>query len=249
MQEVLDKHYQRLATGYDEFLYYSPRFVRALTEKMIDKLRLSKTDVLADIGCGTGMYSVDILKQVSLRDPVLGVDPYPEMLAQIPEGAPIARIPEDALAFSASERTYNKVLIKETVHHVDRKDEFFANIHRNLPPGGIMLLVHVPPDVQYPLFDAALKRCLGWHADPDELVRLLESTGFQVERDALDFQHAIPKEHYFKMVRGCYMSALTSFSDEELEAGLVEMKERYTNIATLEFVDHFDYLTATKPAA
>lgn len=249
MQEVIDKHYQRLATDYDEFLYYSPQFVRALTEKMIDKLRLSESDVLADIGCGTGMYSLDILRQMSLRHPVLGVDPYPEMLAQIPEGAPIARIPEDALTFSACERTYNKVLIKETIHHVNRKSEFFANIHRNLPPGGIMLLVHVPPNVQYPLFNAALKRCLGWHANPDELAQLLGSSGFQVERDVLDFQHAIPKEHYFKMVQGCYMSVLTSFSDGELEAGLVEMKERYADTETLEFVDHFDYLTATKSAA
>lgn len=246
MQEVLDKHYQRLAKDYDEFLYYSPEFVRALTSKMVEKLQLRPTDVLADIGGGTGMYSLDILQQVPLQKPVFVVDPYPEMLAQIPKDANVTPVAEDALTFARRDLDYNKVLIKETIHHVDRKDEFFANIHKNLPQDGIMLLVHVPPDVKYPLFDAALKRCLGWHADPNELVTQLEQAGFQVTRDALDYEHSLPKEHYFRMVGSCYMSVLTSFAEEELKAGLAEMDERYADKDTLTFVDHFDYLTAVK---
>ena len=248
MQQVIDKHYRRLAKEYDEFLYYSPRFVRALTAKMIEKLRLSETDVLADIGCGTGMYSLDVLKQVSLKAKIIGVDPCHEMLAQIPDKAPITPIAEDALEYSRREVNYNKVLIKEAIHHVHRKDEFFGNVHRNLSAGGIMVLVHVPPAVQYPLFDAALERCLGWHADPDELVQLLQDAGFQVEHDALDYQHSISRNHYFKMVQSCYMSVLTSFSQDELETGLAEMNAKYVDQDTLEFVDHFDYLTATKLA-
>lgn len=247
MQDVLDKHYQRLAKDYDQFLYYSPEFVRALTQKMIERLRLGEQDRLADVGCGTGMYSLDILKQISLHSPILGVDPYPQMLAQIPDDAPITRVAEDALTFSRRQQNYDKVLIKETIHHVDQKEEFFANIYRNLPSGGIMLLVHVPPKVQYPLFDAALKRCLGWHADPDQLQRLLVAAGFEVARDALDYQHTLPKDHYFNMVRTCYMSVLTSFDQPQLEAGLAEMAERYAETDTLQFVDHFDYLSATKP--
>lgn len=58
----------------------------------------------------------------------------------------------------------------------------------------MLLLVHVPPWVQYPLFDKALDRCLNWHADPDELVARLDETGFAVERDAVEYQHEIPKE-------------------------------------------------------
>ena len=246
MQEVLDKHYQRLAKDYDEFLYYSPEFVRALTGKMIEKLELAPTDRLADIGGGTGMYSIDILKQVELESPILCVDPYPQMLAQIPDELAIKPIAEDALTFSQRDASYNKVLIKETIHHVDQREDFFANIHRNLPAGGKLLLVHVPPNVQYPLFDAALERCLGWHADPNELVEQLQQTGFEVQRDALDYQHELPRDHYFNMVRTCYMSVLTSFDEDELEAGLAEMSEKYADQDVLRFTDHFDYLTATK---
>lgn len=246
MQEVIDKHYQRLAKDYDEFLYYSPEFVRALTAKMIEKLQLAPTDLLADVGCGTGMYSLDILKQVDLEQPVIGVDPYPEMLAQIPDEAPITPLAEDALTFSRREAHFDKVLIKETIHHVEPREEFFANIHGRLPAGGVMLLVHVPPDVKYPLFEAALARCLGWHADPDELVEQLQQAGFDVQRDALDYEHTLPRDHYFKMVQNCYMSVLTSFSEQELEAGLAEMNAKYVAEPVLRFTDHFDFLTATK---
>lgn len=246
MQHVLDKHYRRLAKDYDEFLYYSPQFVRALTSKMVEKLQLKNNDQLVDLGCGTGMYSLDIQQQVPLQKPIIGVDPYKEMLAQIPEGAPIERIAEDALTFSLRPTSYDKVFIKETIHHVDDRRQLFKNLYENLADDGVLLLVHVPPRVQYPLFQKALDKCLHWHADPDELVRLLGEVGFTVERDSLDYPHSIPKEHYFRMVESCYMSVLTSFPEDELHAGLDEMRETFADQEVLEFVDHFDYLTATK---
>lgn len=246
MDEVLQKHYSRLADDYDEFLYYSPEFVRTLTQKMLEKLDLQPDDTFVDLGCGTGMYSIDMLKQVTLNKPVIGVDPFEEMLAQIPDDAPITPIAEKALAFSERPGEYDKVLIKETIHHVEERPTFFRNMYERINEGGVMLLVHVPPDVQYPLFQAALDRCLGWHADPDELVEQLTDTGFSMERDVLDYTHRLPKEHYFRMVTGCYMSVLTSFEDKELAKGLAEMEKQYADVDTLEFVDHFDYITATK---
>jgi ubiquinone/menaquinone biosynthesis C-methylase UbiE len=246
VKEVLDTHYTRLAKDYDDFLYYSPDFVRTLTSKMVEKLQLNEDDTLVDLGCGTSMYSLDILKQISLKKPVIGVDPYPEMLAKIPEGAPIKRIAMDGLEFSRQPGSYTKVLIKEAIHHVAERDELFANLYQRLTPGGILLLVHVPPNVRYPLFQKALERCLNWHAEPDELTAQLQHAGFRVERDAVDYPHTLPKEQYFKMVAGCYMSALTSLSAEELREGLIEMEQKYQDVEILEFIDHFDYLTAIR---
>jgi trans-aconitate methyltransferase len=246
MKNVLDVHYGRLANDYDHFLYYSPRFVRTLTSKMIDQLQLDEDDTLVDLGCGTGIYSLDILKQIPLKHPVIGVDAYPEMLAKIPDDVPIRRTAMGGLEFSREPGRYDKILIKETVHHITERAELFANLHQRLTSGGILLLVHVPPHVQYPLFEKALERCRRWHADPDELVEQLQRAGFRVRRDAVDFPHAIPKQHYFKMVASCYMSALTSLSEQELQEGLVEMTHKYKDLEVLEFVDHFDYLAAVR---
>lgn len=246
MNDVIQTHYQRLAERYQSFLYYSPGFVRRLTSKMIAKLNLHQDDVLVDLGCGTGMYSLDILEQVPLKTPPIGVDPFPEMLAQIPDEAPIQRVAQDAMSFSAQPGTYSKILVKETIHHIDDKRTLFSNLYKRLAPEGILLLVHVPPRVEYPLFRKALERCLTWHANPDELVSLLENETFQVERDSLVYRHAIPKEKYFQMVASCYMSVLSSFDQQEIEAGLQEMEATYANQAILEFNDRFDFITAKK---
>lgn len=245
-RDLLGEHYQSLAGTYDEFLYYSPDFVRTLTTKMIQLLELGVGDRLADVGCGTGIYTLDILAQVPLRHPVLGVDPYPEMLAAIPEDANLIPLAMDALAFSRQDHHYDNVLVKETIHHLENRSEFFQNIYARLPAGGRILLVHVPPDVKYPLFEAALKRCLDWHADPYELGLELREAGFGVVKDAVDYQLALPRDTYRRMVENRYMSVLSSFTDAELREGLAEMDDRYGHIDTLRFVDHFDYLSGVK---
>ena len=242
------EHYRRLAGRYDDFLYYSPQFVRALTSKMIEKLDLRASDRFVDLGCGTAMYSIDIARQVPLANPITGVDPFPEMLGRIPTDAPVMRVALGALAFSAQPGRYDKILIKEAVHHEEDRATLFANLFARLAPGGRVLLVHVPPRLTYPLFDKALRRAEQWHANPDDLVALLLRAGFAVDRDAVEVRHAIPRRHYFEMVENRYMSVLSSFSPEEIAEGLREMDAKYGGVETLAFIDHFDYLTGVKPA-
>lgn len=245
--EVVRGHYQRLAGKYDEFLHYSDDFVRWHTSRMIECLQLGPDDALVDLGGGTGMYTLDILDQVSVRTPVVVVDPFPEMLACIPDDANVERVPADALAFSEEPRRYDKVLVKEAIHHVEERERLFANLYRRLPPGGRVLLVHVPPELDYPLFQAALERSRTWHANPDELEAALRASGFEVERERRVYRHRLPKELYLRMVQDRYMSLLSSFPEDELARGLEEMRRAYDGTEVLEFDDRFDYLTGVKP--
>lgn len=243
---LLSRHYSSLSKTYDDYLYYSSDFVRQLSQKMVALLRLREDDVFVDLGGGTGMYARDILEQVRLRRPALVVDPFGEMLAVARRHPRVRCVEADALSFSERPGTFDKILMKEAVHHVDDKDRLFQNLFARLPQGGILLLVHVPPDIQYPLFEKALQRSRTWHADPDDLARRLQAAGFAVERDFVDYPHRVPKAKYFEMVEGRYMSLLTSFDDDEIDDGLAEMSETYADRDVLEFTDHFDYLVAEK---
>ena len=246
-KDVIDGHYQRIAERYSEYLSYSGDFVPALAAKMAAMLRLSEDDVFVDLGGGTGIYTAAILDQAQCRLPVILVDFSAEMLAQVPEDLPVEKVHMDALAFSDQPRRYDKVLIKETVHHVDDRRTLFENLYERLEPGGALLLVHVPPDVDYPLFEAAKERARRWHADPDELQQMLSATGFRTVRDAIDWPHALPKQRYFEMVASQYMSVLSSFGDDEIEKGLREMEQTHAGAEVLEFTDHFDYIVGYKP--
>jgi SAM-dependent methyltransferase len=243
---LLEDHYQRLGADYDAYLHYSHDFVRRLTSRMIRCLDLQRDDVLVDLGGGTGIYAADILAQVPLRPAVILVEPFAQMLANVPPDLAIERVQKDALAFSMEPRRYDKVLIKEAVHHVADQAALFVNLHARLSPAGRLLLVHVPPELDYPLFEAALVRSRTWHADPARLVQLLREAGFAVDREQLEYRHAMPKDAYFRMVAGRYMSLLSSFSDDELRAGLAEMVERHADQEILRFTDRFDFITALR---
>lgn len=247
-KEVIDRHYRRLAEKYDQYLHYSDEFVRTLTRKMVEMLDLRPGDRFVDLGGGTGIYTIEIMAQVPFEHRVTLVDRFPEMLAKVPEDAAIDTVAMDGLEFAEQPgRRYDKVLIKEAVHHVKDRQRLFDALFEHLSPGGALLLVHVPPDIQYPLFEAALERAKHWHADPNELERQLARAGFEVRREGLDYWHAIPKRQYFDMVRASYMSVLTSFSEKEREAGLGEMERKYADTETLRFKDRFDYILGRKP--
>jgi trans-aconitate methyltransferase len=245
-REVLDKHYRRIADRYTDYLSYADDFVPTLAAKMAEMLRLQEEDVLVDLGGGSGIYTAALLDQVELREPVVLVDYFAAMLEQVPDDLPVEKVNMDALAFAAEPRHYDKVLIKETVHHVDDRPLLMRRLYERLEPGGALLLVHVPPELDYPLFEDALQRAKSWHADPDELEAQLGAAGFTTDRDAVDWRHRLPKQRYFDMVASGYMSVLSSFSDEELRRGVEEMAETYADTEVLEFTDHFDYLVGYK---
>lgn len=240
--DVVHRHYQHVADTYDNYLSYEGDFVRSLAAAMVKKLDLRPGDRFVDLGGGTGLYTAAILDQVPLERPPLLVDPVAEMLDRAPDDLAAERVHADALAFATRPETYDKVLMKESVHHIDDRTLLFERLRDCLTPGGALLLVHVPPDIDYPLFDAALDRARTWHADPDELVTLLHRVGLRVERDAFEYRHSIPKTQYFAMVENRYMSVLSTFDDSEMRAGLAEMGERYADVDTLEFTDRFDLI-------
>ncbi len=244
--DVVHRHYQHVADTYDSYLSYEGDFVRSLAAAMVKKLDLRPDDDLVDLGGGTGLYTAAILDQVPLERVPLLVDPVAEMLDRAPDDLTAERIHADALGFAGRPGTYDKVLMKESVHHIGDRNLLFERLHERLSPGGALLLVHVPPSIDYPLFDAALARARRWHADPDELVTLLHGAGFHVERDVFEYWHSIPKTQYLAMVEDRYMSVLSTFDDTELQAGLAELGERYADVDTLEFTDRFDLIVGNK---
>ena len=243
---TVEKHYRRIANDYDRLLYYSPEFVGAVSKKIIDALALTSDDQFVDLGCGTGMYTIEIANQVQFSTRPYAVDPFIEMLRQVPQGNGFRTIMMDALIFSRQTMQYDKVLIKESVHHVADRPALFANLYRRLPAGGRLLLVGVPPKIEYQLFQAALDRSRSWHADPAALAAELQNAGFTVGTDVFTFNHAIPKNTYVDMVRTRYMSLLSTFTDEEIELGIREIEHRYRDTETLQFTDRFQLVLGVK---
>ncbi len=247
MNARTQNHYQKIANIYDDLWSYSPEYIKFLTRKIIEHLQLNPTDTLVDIGCGTGIYSKEIINQIKLEQPIISVDPAPEMLAKIPGNSGLKPLEMDGIEFSEKPGTYNRIFLKEAIHHIDEKFLLFKNLWQRLTPGGIFMLLLLPPTIDYPLFEKALQLYEETQPNYQEMTNLLQQVGFVVEINIVEYPLELPKSRYFQMVESRYMSLLSRFNDTELAVGLKEMEKKYRDESVFKFSDRMIFITATKP--
>jgi ubiquinone/menaquinone biosynthesis C-methylase UbiE len=91
--DITQEHYARLAATYDENYAYSPASLEWMTGCILRRLRLGPGDVVADIGCGTGLFARGLAEHVRVRagDGVMSVELDAEApLRELPRSLPTA---------------------------------------------------------------------------------------------------------------------------------------------------------------
>ncbi len=244
--DVTREHYDRLAASYDENWAYSAAFVEWMTGCILRRLQVSDGDVAADIGCGTGLYARGLAEHAQT---VICVDASQAMLDQIPASErliPVNAAVEDVSAgrVALPHARYDAMLLKEVLHHVGDPASVIAGLARMLKPGGRLLVVMLPTRISYPLFAAALKRFTEGQPDPARMAESMRAAGLRAELTYESYPLTFPTERYLGMVRNRYMSLLSQFSDEQLEAGVGEIR-RANPKAEISFTDTFAFVLGT----
>jgi SAM-dependent methyltransferase len=118
--------------------------------QVIAKLKLARNSLVADIGAGTGYFTVRLAKAVP-KGKVFAVDVEPDMVRHIDE-----RAREEKLAnvFAKQNRADNPGLVEsvdvaflcDVVHHIEDRPAFFAKLRDRLRPGGRVVIVDFAPD-------------------------------------------------------------------------------------------------------
>ena len=225
MTEQIAEHYERVAATYNDHWTYDPDYVRQLAHAMSDALRLTRSDAIADIGCGTGLYTRHIADDVRPTRPVLCVDPVSAMLDQLPRSPalqPLHASAEDlasgrvALPESAP---LDAMIIKESIHHMTDRRGTLDGLVRLLSRHGRILVVMLPKAIHHPLFRAAHERFGELQPDPADIQEIVAAAGLRASVSQRTFHVAIERERYVRMLEARYMSVLGEFSDEELEGG------------------------------
>lgn len=119
-------------------------------EQVVAALGLKPDAVVADIGAGTGYFSVRIARVVP-QGRVFAIDIEPTMLAHI-----TSRAEKDGLGnvttVRGSETSVNipdkvdLVLIVDTYHHIDARRAYMAAVRSSLKPGGRVAIIDFKPD-------------------------------------------------------------------------------------------------------
>lgn len=126
------------------------RDVWQMPERVVQALDLKPDAVVADIGAGTGYFSVR-LARVLPQGRVFAIDIEPTMLAHI-----AARAQKDGLSNIATVRSTEKsasipetvdmVLIVDTYHHIAARAAYMAAMKSLLKPGGRVAIIDFKPD-------------------------------------------------------------------------------------------------------
>jgi ubiquinone/menaquinone biosynthesis C-methylase UbiE len=247
-EDDLAGHYEQLADRFDANWVYSGAFVSWMTSQICDRLRLRQGDRVLDAGCGTGLYARGLAERAGS---VVCADASAAMLRQLPAGGqlvPVCASVEEIASGRAGlpYQSFDVVLAKEVLHHVPRAERAatLQGLVRILAPGGRLLVVMLPPVIEYPLFEAALRRYERRPIDPAEVAAILQAGGGLAEVSYSSFRLALAKERWLRMVADRYMSLLAGFSEEELSAGIREIDERFP-APVLEFEDRFAFILAT----
>jgi SAM-dependent methyltransferase len=113
--------------------------------EVIQALALKPDAVIADIGSGTGYFSVRLAHMVP-KGRVYGVDIEPDMVKYLAERAKreglknliaVTGAPGDPLL----PEKVDLILMVDTYHHIEDRDRYFRTLHDALKPGGRIAII------------------------------------------------------------------------------------------------------------
>lgn len=116
-------------------------------EAIIEFLGIPHAAVVADIGAGTGYFTVRLARAVGGQGRVLAVDVEPSLVEHVRERAAsqhldsieaILAAPDDPRLPDAG---VDRILIVDTWHHIDDRLAYLARLARALRPGGSVVVV------------------------------------------------------------------------------------------------------------
>jgi len=160
-------------------------------EEVVAALGLRAGDVVADIGAGTGYFTVRLARAVGETGRVYAVDVSPDMIRHInrrvrDEGlhnvVPVLADPDDPLLPDASVDWF---VIVDTWHHIEDQEVYLRHLKRMLRPGGHV--VHI----DFQKRELPVGPPMSMKIGREDLVHQMQAAGFRLERehDFLPYQY------------------------------------------------------------
>lgn len=241
----MDNHFDSIADVYNSVWHFSDNYNKWMLDNILVALELNKNDILVDIGGGTGTFTELIAHNTNLKNKPYCVEPSIEMSNIAKKNTDVNVYNEDGNKFSERLLTYNKVLLKEVIHHINDRKSLWNNIHKRMSENGRILIVTRPQKVKLPLFDAAKEAFYKNQPPYEKFVQELSEASFEVDVKIDSYSFELDKDIWFDMIRQRFMSDLGKFTDQEIEDGINEIKQNIQK-EKIEIEDVIIYITALK---
>lgn len=160
-----------------------------MPDRVIEDLQLTAASCLADLGAGTGYFSIRIAESYP-KLKVLACDSQNEMIEFLQNEAKKRNLNNlNALLVSSSKpelpESCDLILLVNTLHHIDNRSAYLKFISRNMPLSGRIAVIdfkessEIGPPKQFRI-------------PKSEMEREFKSAGFELEKE-FDY---LPKQHF-----------------------------------------------------
>jgi ubiquinone/menaquinone biosynthesis C-methylase UbiE len=186
------EHRHHDSAAYIAFLDDPARDAYQKPDEVLKALALREGETVADIGSGSGYFTVRFARAVGATGRVYAVDISPDMIRHlnhrlrdenIRNVVPILSDPDDPLLPDAS---VDRFVVVDTWHHIDDRAKYLALMRRMLKPGG--QVVHI----DFQKRDLPFGPPLGMKIAREDLIKEMEQAGF-----ALTAEHTFLPYQYF----------------------------------------------------
>lgn len=140
-------HVPRSAEEWVKALENPERDAWQMPERVVEALSLSPGDAVADIGAGSGYFTVRFARAVGPQGTVIAADIDQGLIEYLGNRAskeglenlkPLLGKPDDPLLPEAS---VDLIFICDVVHHIENRGSYYAKLARALRPGGRLAIV------------------------------------------------------------------------------------------------------------
>lgn len=173
------------------------------TDLALQNLPLQPGDAVADIGAGSGYFSIPMAQLVGATGTVYAVDIQPEMLSRLEKNAAAAGVENIKLIQGAADQTnlpanaIDMALFVDVYHELEWPYEVMESLYASMKPGGrVVLLEYRAEDPTVPI--------LRLHKmTSEQAIKELEAVGFSFVEN-LDF---LPQQHFLVFEKSAESSA------------------------------------------
>jgi len=125
----------------------------------------------------------------------------------------------------------DRVMLKEVVHHIPEaeRDETFRRLYEALSPGGRIVIITRPSIVtHYPFPKFFLDYWAENQPTPESYEDILRKAGLEVAiAETESFPLRIKRDVWFRMLHQRFWSWLHQYSDDQINAGIKELEEKF----------------------
>ncbi|OHY73667.1 hypothetical protein BCA33_18410 [Marinobacter sp. AC-23] len=215
--------FSRISREYDDLWLLTEGYRDWMLKKILEHLKIHTDSKFADLGGGSGLFTHLLKEGVPLESDAICVDPSEAMLLNAGQYRGLQTYCESAEVFAQRQMPLNRILIKESIHHIRNRQSFWKKISSGLTSNGRILVVTRPSLPGFPLFKRAMTAFSESQPELEVLLSEISASGLRSVANTEEYYVEIPKERWYTMLRARFMSSLTSFTSDEIEQGILEV--------------------------